>query len=80
MKWGKPVGERETDTIDILLEGGPSGLPVEWRTGRIERSSEKIKLCYLGGYEHFEQVGGVVDEAGTPRVVFRWTGRTRIAE
>ncbi|MDM4719700.1 DUF5988 family protein [Micromonospora sp. WMMA1363] len=38
----------------------------------------KIKVRHYGGYEHFERdPAGVVD--GAP-AVFRWTGRTRIAE
>ncbi|BCJ69215.1 hypothetical protein GCM10009779_40330 [Polymorphospora rubra] len=42
------------------------------------RVAEKIKVQYNGGYEHFGR-DSPVDVVDVP-VVFRWTGRTRIAE
>lgn len=64
--------------IDAVLEGGPVALPAELRSHRVSWAENKIKVCHGGGYEHFER-----DPEGTAEgapVIFRWTGRTRIAE
>ncbi|HLL65094.1 MAG TPA: DUF5988 family protein [Micromonosporaceae bacterium] len=66
------------ELVDAVLDGGPTHFPVELRVHRVPPTREKIKICLYGGYEHFERVGAAGDDA-TP-VVFRWTGRTRIAE
>ncbi|MEE3921082.1 DUF5988 family protein [Micromonospora sp. BRA006-A] len=42
----------------------------------MSRAERKIKILYYGGYEHFERGTATPVEP----VVFRWTGRTRIAE
>ncbi|MEU9508943.1 DUF5988 family protein [Micromonospora sp. NPDC048170] len=64
--------------IDVVLEGGPVDLPADLRSRRVARAEEKIKVLHYGGYEHFER-GAFPEAVGLP-VVFRWTGRTRIAE
>lgn len=66
------------DTIEAMLEGGPTNMPVDLRALRVPQHEEKVKVSFYGGYEHFERLpeSGAV---GAP-VVFRWTGRTRIAE
>ncbi|GAA2657372.1 DUF5988 family protein [Paractinoplanes durhamensis] len=64
--------------VEAVLEGGPANLPNELRTHHVLHTDEKIKVPYLDGYEHFE-CASVTDTGGTP-VVFRWTGRTRVAE
>ncbi|WP_243715377.1 DUF5988 family protein [Micromonospora sp. KC207] len=64
--------------IDVVLEGGPANLPAELRSHRVSPVEHKIKVRHYGGYEHFERdFAGI---AGDVPVVFRWTGRTRIAE
>jgi hypothetical protein len=67
-----------TDVVEVVLEGGPAGLPTELRTCRVTRGTDKIKLPYCGGYEHFERLPAE-SVVGGP-VIFRWTQQTRIAE
>ncbi|MEV6694611.1 DUF5988 family protein [Micromonospora sp. NPDC051196] len=67
-----------THLIDAVLEGGPADFPAELRAHRVAPTEEKIKVCSYRGYEHFERVGAAGDD--TSPVVFRWTGRTRVAE
>lgn len=63
--------------VEAVLEGGPANLPADLRSHRVTPTSDKIKVHHYGGYEHFERESAPSDV--TP-VVFRWTGRTRIAE
>ncbi|WDZ86558.1 DUF5988 family protein [Micromonospora cathayae] len=66
------------DDVDAILEGGPADLPLELRVHRTSRTTDKVKVPYYGGYEHFERVGTpAADDRST---VYRWIGRTRIAE
>lgn len=79
--WPRIVGERGVpapDVIEAILEGGPNHLPAGLRTQRVTNDNEKIKVPYNGGYEHFERDCGAAAD-GAP-IIFRWTGRTRIAE
>ncbi|WP_089156420.1 DUF5988 family protein [Micromonospora sp. NBS 11-29] len=62
--------------VDAVLEGGPDHVPVDLRTHRVPSTEQKIKVSSYGGYEHFERAG----DGDAEPVVFRWTGRTRIAE
>ncbi|GAA3774888.1 DUF5988 family protein [Micromonospora maritima] len=72
------IGAEASGIVEAVLEGGPATLPAELRSHRVSPVESKIKVRHYGGYEHFERdPGGAVD--GTP-AVFRWTGRTRIAE
>ncbi|MEU4366841.1 DUF5988 family protein [Micromonospora chersina] len=72
------IGTDATGIVEAVLEGGPATLPAELRNHRVSPVDSKIKVRHYGGYEHFERdSAGVAD--GAP-VVFRWTGRTRIAE
>ncbi|MFG1918443.1 DUF5988 family protein [Micromonospora sp. NPDC048898] len=61
---------------EVLLRGGPDTLPDELRRMRVPDTEEKVKLMHYGGHEHFEREA----HTGDGPVVFRWTGRTRIAE
>ncbi|WP_344535471.1 DUF5988 family protein [Streptomyces albiaxialis] len=63
--------------IDVVLEGGPTGIPSAVRTERSTMTDRKLKIPFRGGYEHFELVG---EPGDLSRVIFRWTMRTRIAE
>ncbi|MEU1753550.1 DUF5988 family protein [Micromonospora matsumotoense] len=65
--------------IDVVLEGGPGHLPLEWRSRQLAASDQKVKIEHHGGYEHFERDGVAMPDDPQP-VVFRWTGRTRVAE
>ncbi|WP_416904067.1 DUF5988 family protein [Micromonospora echinospora] len=72
------IGREAGGIVDAVLEGGPTTLPAEQRSHRVALREHKIKVPHHGGYEHFERDAvGVVD--GVP-LVFRWSGRTRIAE
>jgi hypothetical protein len=64
--------------IEAILEGGPVDLPVEQRRRRTDGGTDKIKVLYCGGYEHYERVGP--SETDPAAVVYRWTARTRVAE
>ncbi|TDC58988.1 hypothetical protein E1258_19605 [Micromonospora sp. KC207] len=63
--------------VDALLRGGPATLPEKLRRQRVPGATDKIKVPYLAGYEHFERDGTVAPDG---LVVFRWTGRTFVAE
>ncbi|MEU4565114.1 DUF5988 family protein [Micromonospora sp. NPDC023956] len=72
------IGREAVGIVDAVLEGGPTTLPAELRSHRVPLLEHKIKVSHHGGYEHFERdAAGVAD--GAP-LVFRWSGRTRIAE
>jgi hypothetical protein len=75
---GADTADELADVIDVVLEGGPATFPAEWRSHRVPRDQEKMKIRHYGGYEHFERVA-TPDRDDAP-VVFRWIGRTRIAE
>lgn len=70
--------EREP-VVDAVLEGGPRTLGPERRAPRVAAGAEKIKVPHCGGYEHFQRERGSRRRGKRP-VVYRWTGRTRIAE
>jgi len=78
----------ETSSLDLkpgrpgaLLEGGPVDLPADLREQPVDGPDYKIKLPYNGGYEHFERTDEDADGLdGRPRRIYRWVGRTRVAE
>ncbi|MEU6075124.1 DUF5988 family protein [Micromonospora sp. NPDC047074] len=74
----EPVSRDATGIIDVVLEGGPADFPADLRSHQVDQVAEKIKVRHYGGYEHFERDSSL-DLRDVP-VVFRWTGRTRIAE
>jgi len=65
--------------VTAVLHGGPASLTAEQRRRLVTPEQRKIKIPWLGGYEHFERdlVTGVDHGAA---VVFQWTARTRVAE
>jgi hypothetical protein len=70
-----PVG---TDVVEVILEGGPDSFPIELRTCRVSRETDRIKVPHGNGYEHFEREPAEAVASGS--VIFRWTYQTRIAE
>ncbi|WP_422752540.1 DUF5988 family protein [Micromonospora sp. WMMD708] len=75
-------GVRGDDHFDVVLEGGPVGLTATERAYSAPVGTGRIKVPYLGGYEHFERSSdhdGLNDDASRV-VVFHWTMRTKIAE
>lgn len=71
------AGADATRLIDVILTGGPANLSEDLRTRRVTTDESKLKVLHYGGYEHFERDPATVRDG---KVVFRWTGRTRIAE
>jgi hypothetical protein len=69
----------EIAMIDVILEGGPRLLSPELHPRQVPADTEKVKLPYGNGYEHFERTVMTPQDAAGP-VVFNWTGRTFIAE
>lgn len=73
------------ETVAAVLEGGPADLPAAERSRRVAARDDKIKIAYLGGYEHFarlppSQSAAAAEGDQTAPVVYRWTARTLIAE
>ena len=64
----------------VVLIGGPESLPVAARILEVADLTDKVKIAFGAGYEHFLPSGetSVVDGEHLP--VFRWCGATRIAE
>jgi hypothetical protein len=66
------------DAEEAFLEGGPASLPPNLRRVLIAPFTDVVKVPFLGGYEHFVRA-----EPGVPdgtAAVFRWSGRTQVAE
>jgi Family of unknown function (DUF5988) len=70
--------------VATVLDGGPTDFPDALRRQRHPVDQDgKIKIPHRGGYEHFQRgTGGC---AGPPvnadlTEVYRWIGRTEIAE
>jgi hypothetical protein len=66
--------------LAAVLTGGPLDIPTEQRECSVDPEDGKIKLPHRGGYEHFERTEERAGEASGDRLVFRWVGRTRVAE
>jgi hypothetical protein len=67
-------------TVLAMLEGGPASLPEASRMQLVASNSQKIKVPYYGGYEHFERIASRENNGLPEQIVFRWTMRTAIAE
>lgn len=65
--------------LRAILRGGPADLPHAAREREVTADEQKVKVPWLGGYEHFEREPGAPREVGGA-IVFHWTQRTRIAE
>lgn len=61
----------------VILLGGPPAMPADLRVQITSPAQTTIKVSYYGGYEHFEREPDTCAD-GLP--VFRWTGRTKVAE
>jgi hypothetical protein len=66
--------DSDIQLVDVFLEGGPLELPAAQRRQRVTTAQVKVKIPYLGGYEHFERS----DDSAA--IVYRWVTRTRVAE
>jgi hypothetical protein len=63
-------------TVTVLLAGGPRGLSDAQRIVTVSSGTEKVKLRFGRGYEHFADTGESTDELR----VFQWCDRTTVAE
>jgi hypothetical protein len=68
-------GCEEVDAT-VLVEGGPPGLAHAADTATFG-GGERVKIPYLGGYEHYERVEAA---GGADSLVYRWIYRTAVAE
>lgn len=60
--------------VTVDLRGGPTHFPEELRHPRVSPAEERLKICYYGGYEHFER------DPDSDVAIYHWIGRTRVAE
>ncbi|WP_341720704.1 DUF5988 family protein [Micromonospora sp. FIMYZ51] len=74
---GGGTATADPDEFDVVLEGGPADLPDALRRRRVTGTTDRIKVMFRGGYEHFHRD---ISVPATVPVVYRWAGRTRIAE
>jgi hypothetical protein len=63
-----------------VLLGGPEYLPVTVRIQEVADLTDKVKIAFGAGYEHFLPSGEISVVDGEHLPVFRWSGATRIAE
>jgi hypothetical protein len=63
-------------TVTVLLTGGPRALSEAQRTMSVSTDTDKVKLRFGRGYEHFADTGESADDLR----VFQWCDRTAIAE
>ncbi|MEU7145745.1 DUF5988 family protein [Nocardia sp. NPDC046473] len=68
------------DAVTVVLVGGPERLPERERIRKTADVTEKIKVQFAGGYEHFAYTGDSVAREDGSLPVFKWCGRTKLAE
>jgi len=68
------------ENLRVLLVGGPESIPGSLRIQEVIDLADKVKLAFGAGYEHFLHSGEVSVVDGEQLPVFRWCGKTRIAE
>lgn len=66
--------------LKVLLVGGPDYFPGSARFQMVADLTEKVKVAIRDGYEHFTHSGEVSFVNGERLPVFRWCGKTRVAE
>ncbi|NYH40459.1 hypothetical protein HNR22_000186 [Micromonospora jinlongensis] len=66
------TAEQLTSVVQVNLVGGPSVIPRSLVVSKTLAANEKLKICHLDGYEHFERDA----ELGN---VFVWSMRTSMA-
>lgn len=77
----RELGIMMSDTlVKITLSGGPVELAPAERSVPVADLGRTLKISYRAGYEHFVHDGEYQTIAGHEVAVFRWTGRTMIAE
>ncbi len=66
--------------VRVVLSGGPARLPQSVRVQEVNDLTEKVKIVFASGYEHFTDSGEMVEIDGDRLPVFEWCGRTMMAE
>ncbi|WP_428847083.1 DUF5988 family protein [Nocardia arthritidis] len=64
----------------VMLVGGPAKFPDRERIREVEDPTDKIKVQFGGGYEHFVNSGEFAAHEIGSLPVFKWCGRTKFAE
>ena len=67
-------------SVRVVLSGGPAELPASERTREVGSLTDKVKIPFASGHEHFVYRGGDREIDGVPVPVFEWCDRTRMAE
>jgi uncharacterized protein DUF5988 len=68
------------NAVTATLEGGPASLPEASRIQMVTSDTQKIKVPYYGGYEHFERLISREENYSSAQITFHWTMRTEVAE
>jgi hypothetical protein len=68
------------DMMRVVLSGGPDHLPDSLRLREVSDLTERVKVPYASGYEHFVRTSEVRHIGGALLPVFQWCYRTHIAE
>ncbi|WP_433554048.1 DUF5988 family protein [Micromonospora zamorensis] len=66
------TAEQLTSVVQVNLVGGPSVIPRSLVVSKTLAANEKLKICHLDGYEHFERDAELAN-------VFVWSMRTSMA-
>ncbi|WP_328345802.1 DUF5988 family protein [Micromonospora sp. NBC_00421] len=66
--------------VEVVLSGGPVDLSSAQRSVPEAALGQTLKIRHGAGYEHFVHDGEYRTVNGCEVAVFRWAGRTRIAE
>ncbi|SCL21785.1 hypothetical protein GA0070616_2389 [Micromonospora nigra] len=66
--------------VKVILSGGPIDLSTPHRSVPAAELGQTLKVRHGAGYEHFVHDGEYQTVDGCEAAVFRWTGRTKIAE
>ncbi|KWV30527.1 DUF5988 family protein [Micromonospora rifamycinica] len=66
--------------VEVVLSGGPVDLSSAHRSVPESALGQILKIRHGAGYEHFIHEGEYQTVNGSEVAVFRWTGRTKIAE
>jgi hypothetical protein len=66
--------------LKVLLVGGPQYFPGSARVQEVANLTDQVKIALLAGYEHFSHSGEVLVIDGEQLPVFRWCGKTAVAE
>ncbi|MFI9639150.1 DUF5988 family protein [Micromonospora sp. NPDC051925] len=76
-EWEKTMSVTQ---VEVVLSGGPIDLSTTQRSVPEAALGQILKIRHGAGYEHFVHDGEYRTVNGYEAAVFRWTGRTKIAE